>query len=258
MYQKFVTTQLHIDKVNRAVSVDFTFDVDEDTIDNRSLFVTKENDMNLIKCKYHVDGSVVTILFDKDFDVNQTYTLYATRKILSVTGEKLNLETVRSFCIESNVDSECRITNPANHEDIKTLEFGWEEIKGKSQKLVNSFFIEIAPDAHFFRPLLQTEVVGRKTFKIHKLEQCRQYWVRVRSQLNTEDYSNWSEPVTFTYTAPKEEIEEDDDIIYIKPLEILSRPTEGTTPKHSFIFEFDKDIDPVSLEDNIKLFRKDW
>lgn len=258
MYQKFVTTQLHIDKVNRAVSIDFTYDVDEDTVDNRSIFVTKEKDMNLIPCKYHVDGSVVSLIFDKDFDVNQTYTLYATRKILSVTGTKLALETCRNFSIESTVDSDCKITNPANHEDLKILRFEWQEIAGKSEKLTNAFYIEIAPDAHFFRTLLQSEITGQNFFEVNKLEQCRQYWVRVRAQANADDYGNWSEPVTFTYTAPKEEIENDEDIIYISPLEILSRPDEGMTPQHSFLFEFDKDLDPASLEDSIKLFRKDW
>ncbi len=257
MYQRFVTTQLHIDKINRSVSIDFTYDVDEDTVDTRSIFVTKENDLNLIKSKYHVNGSAVTVIFDEDFEVNQTYTLYVTKKVLAVTGDPLALETVRNFSIESSVDSTCQITSPANHEDIKILKFSWKEIKGKSKKLTNAFYLEIAPDAHFFRPLLQTEIVGHKTFEVQRLEQCRQYWVRVRSQSGPDDYGNWSEPVTFTYTAPIDDTNDDDDIIYIRPLEIISRPDEGTTPAN-FIIEFDKDIDPASLEDNIKLFRKDW
>ena len=258
MYQKFVANNLSINNIKRSITVNFSFDVDEDTINNKSLYVTKANDKKLIRCAYKVDGDTVTLIFDTDFEVNEIYTLYATYRILSVTGEKLATETIRNFSIESNIDSICSITSPADHEDIKNLKFTWQETPGKSGVLANSFYLEIAPDVHFFRPILQTSIHDQNFFEAKQLESARQYFVRVRSQNDSSDYGNWSEPVTFTWTAPVDSNEEDDDIINVKPLEIISRPDEGITPKSSFIFEFDKEIDSASLEDSIKLFRKDW
>ena len=257
MFQKFVANNLNIDNVKRSITVNFSLDVDEDTINTQSLYVTKARDNKIIRCKYKVNGDTVTLIFDTDFEVNETYTLYATYRILSVTGEKLATETVRNFSIGSNVDSSCKIIAPANHEDIKTVRFEWEEIPGKSGILANSFYLEVAPDVQFFRPILQTEVKNQTFFEAKTLEPARQYFVRVRSQADTENYGNWAEKVTFTYTAPIQEQDDGDDIIYVKPLEILSRPDDGITPKRSFVFEFDKDIDSASLETGIRLFRRD-
>ena len=74
--------------------------------------------------------------------------------------------------------------------------------------------------------------------------------------MSENDYGNWSEPVTFTFTNPIQKDEEDDDIIFVKDLELISKACDGTTPK-SFILEFDQELDPDSIDiDDIILLRR--
>ena len=268
MYQRFTVESMSLLPQSNSIVLSFTLDLDEDTVNDRTIYITetKTGMQPVLSCieSFAVDGRTVELHY-KNFEVNKSYEIHVTHGIRSIMDEPLSVEYVKEFLLESEVDSTVAIVSPSDHEAVGKLRIRLKETAGANGKLFNSFAIEIADDASFLDVLLATTITDTDTVTLTVPKPAHQYFLRART-VSGDDFGNWSEPVTFTMaeTAPANSGTEirptdppsDDMPAVIEDMELVSCPENGVTPE-SFLFAFDADIDPASVNPvNILIIRK--
>ena len=261
MYQKFTVDKFILRPASDELVLTFTLDIDEDTVDDSSIYITKTKAgmqpllMNAGIEKFSTDGQIVTMKYH-DFDVNEPYEVHVTHKVRSIMDDPLEVEFVKQFVIPSEVDSKVVILSPAEYEAAESLSLKVKEVEGKSKKLWNTFQVQVSDDVNFLNLILDSEIDDKTEAVFEDLKPASQYFLRVRS-IHEKEHGNWSEPRTFTISqkkvtpenqGAKPEPKPDDDLpLVYSDLELVAAPENGMTPQ-SFLFEFDTDLDEESLK----------
>lgn len=255
MYQKFNATTIDIDRIRKVIHIDFNFDVNEDTINGKTIYVYKNKTGDVVNTQYSVDGMSANLSFTGDMEPNIEYVLVVSKEVSSITGEGLYTAVKKIFSIESSVDSTVVVTSPSNYEELKDkISLVWKEVAGDSKTLHGNFLIQIASDNLFFNNLISSTVSEKSQITFGTIKDAVQYFVRIRAQESESDFGPWSDVMTFTLSKTKP-TQNDDELIFQQDMEILTVPENGETPE-SFIIEFDSEINVNSIEDNIILIRK--
>ena len=200
------------------------------------------------------------------------------------------LHTVkRRLVFKSEIVNKIRIVSPYMHEKIQTLSFALED---SEETPFGNYYVELATENKFYNTVYHSEIAGTEfTFVIQPDLPPGQYYARARAQKDTE-YGPWANIATFIYKeAPEPEFPIDpvggdaeapgafedfysakaeilapeilddqaaEEIEVEQDLEILAFPENGVTPEdNQFVFEFDRPLDPVSI-DSIVIIRKDF
>ena len=261
MYQRFTVDKFLLHAKQNEIVLTFTLDVDEDTINNGSIYITESKVgmqpilLSSEDAEYSADGRMVTIHYS-ELSVNSAYEIHATKKVESIMGDALEVEFVKEFVIPSSVDSTVTILSPADYEAVDDLVLRLEEKEGPSKKLFGKFHIQVASDVNFLDVIMDTSIDGKTEATFSSLKDANQYFLRARAY-DGDDQGNWSAPVTFTrkknLTPPnggvKPEPEEPDDDFpkIVEDLELITKPENGVTPT-SCLFEFDSDLDEESIQ----------
>lgn len=261
MYQRFTVDKFLLHARQNEIVLTFTLDVDEDTINNASIYITESKAgmqpilLSSEDAAYSVDGRAVTIHYS-ELGVNSAYEIHVTKKVESIMGDSLEVEFVKEFTIPSSVDSTVSVLSPADYEAVDDLVLRLEEKEGSSKKLFQKFQVQVASDVNFLDIILDTTLDGKTEATFSALKEASQYFLRTRA-CDGDDRGNWSAPVTFTrkknLTPPnggvKPEPEDADDGFpeIIEELELIAKPENGVTPA-SFLFEFDSDLDEEKIQ----------
>lgn len=260
MYQKFVVSDVSPDEANNCVRVAFTFDVDDETVNDCTIFLTDNahtSESEIVNAEISVDGKVVTLAV-KEFKVNTTYEVHVKKEIQSIIGASLDHSYKKTFAIHSPVDSDIEILSPVDYEEVKQFDLKVKELPGESGRLTSVYRVQVAADVNFLD--VELEQVFRKQDITLKLAPLHQYFLRVRAENDEGDVGNWSQHRTFTLLGAPEgnsSAVNDDDIVFEEELQIVGYPENGHTPKNSFLLEFDDDIDPASIDiANIMVLKK--
>ena len=260
MYQKFTVTTVDIDKIQKLLHINFSFDVDEDTITNQSVYVTDEKG-DVINTKLSVEGTKLILSFTGNIKLNTPYFLVITKDVLSALGTNIYHAVKHEFQFKTECRSLVKILSPAEFEEMKdTIHLEWKESAQKRADLCNHFRIQIS-DTHLFENILaESEVHDKTSVDIIDIKESKQYYVRIRAEKNQDDFGMWSAPVTFTLTRSNAAVnnpfmDEEEEPIYERPLEVLTLPEQGETPA-SFVFEFDGELDPKTIEENIVILQR--
>ena len=205
--------------------------------------------------------------------------------IASFVMEKLNIKVFKTEIV-----NKIKIVSPYMYEKIDELSF---EIEDSEEKAFGKYYVEIAIENRFYNTVYTAEVSGTNfTLHINPDIKPGQYYIRVRAQANEDQYGPWSNIATFIYKEePEPEFPIDklggdkeipsafddlynaraeifdeniladqaaEDIEVEQDLEILTYPENGVTPEdNQFVFEFDKSLDPTSIE-SIIVIRKNF
>lgn len=260
MYQKFTVKTVTIHEAKNQIEVNFTYELDEDSISSTSLYITKSNQQEIVRTDLSVDGSKVLMSYGT-LEVNTEYSIVATKEIESVMGDSLDIEFYKTFIIEKTVDSTVTIDSPTNHEEIEKIFISFTENQGNNKTLVNRFRLQIAGDHDFLAPLLDVIVSDKTSITISDIKAAKQYYVRIRAEKDDTDYGNWSKKTTFTLaqktTSDSTHSQDEDDTPIVEDdFVIAGYPENGTTPE-TFLIEFDDEIDSSSIDiSNILLTRR--
>lgn len=264
MYQKFTVRDIQVNESENTILITFTYDIDEDSVDDRSISVreTKDEQKPLVFDKILVQGHSVVLHYE-DIKVNTEYQISVDKKILSIMGDELAYKFEKTLLITSDVDSSVEILSPANFEQVDSLTVKLKEQPGSTNKeKVNRYKIQIAFDHGFLNILHETVITDQETITLSDLKKSHQYFLRARAEKDDKSYGNWSNVVTFSLKGNEEKesetdpVDEDDDPVFEDDLEIIGYPENGITPK-SFLIEFDKDLDTSLIDlDNFILTRK--
>ncbi len=253
MYQKFAVSDIIPDESNNCVRVVFSLDVDDETVNDCSIFLTDNAhtaDSAIAETERDVNGKTVTLSV-REFKVNTTYEVHVTKDIHSVVGTALDHGYKKCFVINSPVDSMVEITSPVDYEEVSSFNLKVSELPGKSGRLTSIYRVQIATDVTFLDIELEQVFRDRQDISF-RLKPNSQYFLRVRAENNEGDIGNWSEHRTFTMldsgkgksSAPID----DDDIVFEDDLQIVGYPENGHTPKSSFLLEFNDELDPASID----------
>lgn len=257
MYQRFTVDKFLLHQTSDEIVLSFTQDIDEDSIDNRSVYILQDSSgahktlTDVPVESYETDGQIVTLKY-RGLELNTMYEIHVTSKVLSILGDPLEVEFVKQFVLKSDVDSTVVILSPADHESVSPLSLKVKETAGESGKLFNSFHVQVSSDVNFLDIVLEPSMTDTAEADFDDLKDEHQYFLRVRST-DGKDYGNWSEPVTFTVakkTATPSQIgagepPAKDDVFFdgvISDMELVGSPENGKTPE-SFLFEFDCELD---------------
>jgi len=270
LYQKFTVESVRVFEADHLIKIGFTFDVDEDSVTETSVYLTLKNgDINPITMsKVTVDGPTVTLEYES-LQVNTDYEIVVTKDVRSIMEDELAIEFKKRIRLNSRVDSIVNIIAPIDYEELEKPHFLFSEEKGKSGKAFNRFRIQVAPDYGFLNVIYDTVIESRNEITLSGLKANPQYFVRMRVEANDNEYGNWTKGRTFTlkgepepdYTVPTtnnpKKPEDCDDVVFEDDFEIIGYPENGITTDGSFIIEFDGDIDTSSIDiANIVLTRK--
>lgn len=268
MYQKFTVSQVFVNEAENNIKVTFTYDIDEDTVDNSSIYIIEAETENqrIIETDKTVEQSTVTLYYG-DLELNKTYQIVVKKDVKSVMGDELDIEYIKTFVLRSDVDSIVTIISPSQHEEIDTLNIKLEESPGKNKKLFNRYRIQISGD-HGFLKIFSETVTEKKEIKLSVQKDSPQYFIRARAEKDENHYGNWSDKISFIITKANQSsqkddrhdnhdsIDDDEDYAFEDDFEIIGYPENGATPS-SFIIEFAEDIDPDSIHiEDLILTRK--
>lgn len=261
MYQEFLVSEIISDMRKKQITVKFSHDIDSSSIDESTLQIIHRKTRDFVDYNIHVEGKVVSITLLEWPLPNQEYIL-KIEKFKNILGDTLVSGIRRKIIFKSSICSTIDITSPAFNEVIDELIVKWVENKtDETHELVNSFYLEISPEANFYNISYKTLVTDKQAVELPALK-AGQYYIRCRAQ-KEEQYGFWSETITFLIdkTPAKPEAifdseEDDDEPIFLEDIKILSTPKSGETPS-SILIEFDCEIDSDFL-DNIILIRREY
>jgi len=261
MYQEFIASVINTDIRSKKIIIEFSHDIDASSIDDNTLQIIHRKTRDFMDYHISVEGKVVSITLLEWPLPNEEYIL-KIEKFKNILGDTLVSGIRKKIIFESSICSTVDITSPAFNEVINELVIKWVENKtDETHELVNSFYLEVSPEANFYNINYKTLVTNQNEIELPVLK-AGQYYVRCRVQKDNQ-YGFWSETITFLIdkTPAKPETifdseEDNDEPIFVDDIQILNTPKSGETPS-SIMIEFDCEIDSDFL-DNIILIRRDY
>lgn len=256
MYKKFSILQVSTGLMEKKVEIKFSLDVDPDTVNLDNLVLIAKDSGKIPEYTFNTTRDVVELTLDQWPEANEEYLLKIQKGITSIVGDELPDSLQRNIIFKSEITSLVEVLSPADHEELSKLFVAWRETQATTLGgLVNSFYLEISTNNAFYQTVVKTEVIGKDNITISDIAPGR-YYLRVRAQQG-EFYGQWSEIIPFEFRPEEKsctEVDEDMPILEQEFVMVLA-PINGETP-NSFIFEFDKDLDPEFL-DSIIVTRRD-
>lgn len=256
MFQKFTAVNMSINNGDSSLLIEFSFDVDASTVNADTLFVADFETGNVLQTKTQINGQKVTIHIIEQCQPNHNYTLTIDCGLKSIVGERLAAMIRRKFSFKTTVDSNVKILCPKNYETISNdITLHLKETKN-TRSLANNYKVIISEEPTFTNIICST-IFDKKKYTLSPNIYCtaKTLYIKARAQKSEEDFGDWSETVAISFTKERKIIEQS-KIEVIKKLQALTIPESNITPK-SFIFEFDGELDPDSIEGNIIILRKE-
>ena len=289
MFKEFNLLSIQSVAAEKFIDLTFNFDIRSDSVKGDSIIVTRVRDDNHIPFRFTVKNDLIRLEFDDWFSPNEEYFVIINKEIENIIGYRL-LHTVRRRLIfKSEITNKVKIVSPYMHEKIQSLSFVLED---SEEVPFGNYYVELAVENKFYNTVYHSEIAQTEfTFVIHPDLPPGQYYARARAQRG-EQYGPWSNIATFIYKEEPEpefpidplggdkeapgafedfynakvellgqEILDDqaaEEIEVEQDLEILAYPQNGITPENNqFIFEFDRPLDPTSI-DSVIVIRKDF
>lgn len=289
MFKEFNLLSIKSVAADKYIDLTFNFDIRVDSVKGDSIIVTRVRDDNHIPYKMTVKNDLIRLEFDDWFSPNEEYFVIINKEIKNIIGHSLLNTVRRRLVFKTEITNKIKIVSPYMHQKIDTLSFVLED---SEEVPFNNYYIELATENRFYNTVYNAEVTGTEfTLTISPDIRPGQYYVRARAQ-SGDQYGPWSNIATFIYKEEPEpefpidklggdaeapgafddfynakaeilggEILDDqaaEEIEVEQDLEILTYPENGITPEdNTFVFEFDKPLDPA-VELEIIVIRKDF
>ena len=147
----FVVLDVRASFKEQSVFVNFSLDLDEDTISTERIYLLNQETKSIAPIKTIVDGRTLQIKLLDWAVPNNRYTLIIESGIGSISDEVTDTSLLQDLIFESEVVSEMSIINPYNYQIYRnTIDLCWQEIS--SGKRANSYYIEISDGIYFISP----------------------------------------------------------------------------------------------------------
>lgn len=267
MYQDFSVLQINTVLAKKQIEIITNKYIDKNNYDNILITIIDRKNKTQILFDYEIIETNLIITFKECPKPNIDY-IIAIENLQSITEEKLDNNIKKRISFKSNVLSTVKILSPNMFEEVKDLNIKIKEIAEKEEYLINSFHCEIATDNAFFNITNKFDI-NKDNITI-SLKDNGQYFLRIRSQQDENNFSEWSESISFIYGSKKERPNETIDIPDIEVdidneepeiditdfFEIIEYPDQGITPEEGLIIAFNNKINDLSV-DEIIITRKD-
>lgn len=197
----------------QSIFVDFSLDIDEDTISAEKIYLLNQDTQSIAPIKIIVDGRTLQLKLLDWAVPNSKYTLIIESGIGSISEEVIDVSLLKDVTFESEVVSEITLINPYNYQIYRdTIKLVWNEVTAGSR--VNSYYVEIADDVGFHNVVIKTFIdlngdVSDKIDDVYKyktslapLKEYGQYYIRLRAQDTNDAYGKWSDVITFDFLEP--------------------------------------------------------
>lgn len=214
----------------QCVYIDFSLDIDEDTVDAGKLYLINDDTKKIEPLDVVIDGRTLQLKLLDWATPNSSYTLIIENGIKSIVENELKESILKNIIFKSEVTSDINIISPYNYQVYRDkINISWNEIAPDSR--VNNYYLEISDDTGFYNIVTKTVISLNDstpenaddsylyTASIVQPKEYKQYYLRMRAQNASEEYGNWSNVVTFDYAEPlsKTTSEKSDDkkIVYM-------------------------------------------
>ena len=259
MYQEFSVTTIDIDKATKRIAVGFTNEIDPDSINPKTLYISTGDNGDVVKIRWSVEGHALYVDIVDEIVPNLSYYLFITTDVLNAMGENLTNRCKQEFVIKTDVRNSCEILSPIYDEkfDVNDITITLAELLYSDESNEeNSFYVQVSSDWMFENIVTESTFTDRNSAKVH-VDKTGQIFIRARVQKDKENYGEWSAPVSIYIGSDENSYTDDidDDPIFFQELEIISSPEQGETPK-SFIIEFDSEVDEKSIENAILILKR--
>lgn len=259
MFQEFTVTTIDINKATKRISIGFSNDIDPESLNPKTLYVSAGDNGDVVKIKWSVDGYVLIVDILDEIIPNLEYYLFITTDITNAMGEKLKTRVKQGFAYESSVRNKCKILSPVQNEEFyrNDIEIRLDEILNNDDSdFVNCFKVQVAKDWLFENIITSSSLSQRDTVVLH-VKSSGQIYIRARVESDEKNYGEWSDTIVIDINSEDDDIPDDNDDgpIFYQDIEIISEPEQGETPK-SFIIEFDSEIDEKTIEDSVLLLKR--
>lgn len=271
MYQEFNLTDIVTDSANKQIIIQTNKAINSLDKDSVVIEVFERKTKTPLTFDFNIDFNklIITLI---NWPIPNIEYIISVKGLKSLENEELDSNIKRRITFESSVLSTVEITSPIMFEKVDELNIKLNEINNKNDdELINKYYIQISKDTSFFETV--NEFISDKDSIITTLKDVGQYYIRARVQKDENNYSEWSNIISFIYkkenrkeeypNIPDEDIHvdididsEEPDIIIEDPLQIIEIPEQGITPEESFLFIFNNAIDDFSI-DEIIVTRKD-
>ena len=252
----FVVLDVRASFKEQSVFVNFSLDLDEDTVSTERIYLLNQETKSIAPIKTIVDGRTLQIKLLDWAVPNNRYTLIIESGVGSISDEVTDTSLLQDLIFESEVVSEISIINPYNYQIYRnTIDLCWQEIS--SGKRANSYYIEISDDTGFHHIVRNTFIDMesdtpdntdndfRYKTSLAPLKDYGQYYIRMRAQDDHDNYGKWSKVITFDYLEP---LPKKEDPI-ISPEEDSTTPSEQESPSDESYKEGDETTPPSDPDD---------
>ena len=252
----FVVLDVRASFKEQSVFVNFSLDLDEDTVSTERIYLLNQETKSIAPIKTIVDGRTLQIKLLDWAVPNNRYTLIIESGVGSISDEVTDTSLLQDLIFESEVVSEISIINPYNYQIYRnTIDLCWQEIS--SGKRANSYYIEISDDTGFHHIVRNTFIDMesdtpdntdndfRYKTSLAPLKDYGQYYIRIRAQDDHDNYGKWSKVITFDYLEP---LPKKEDPI-ISPEEDSTTPSEQESPSDESYKEGDETTPPSDPDD---------
>lgn len=255
----FVVLDVRASFKEQSVFVNFSLDLDEDTISTERIYLLNQETKSIAPIKTIVDGRTLQIKLLDWAVPNNRYTLIIESGVGSISDEVTDTSLLQDLIFESEVVSEISIINPYNYQIYRnTIDLCWQEIS--SGKRANSYYIEISDDTGFHHIVRNTFIDMesdtpdntdndfRYKTSLAPLKDYGQYYIRMRAQDDHDNYGKWSKVITFDYLEPLPKKEDP----VISPEEDSTTPSEQESPSDESCKKEGGETTPPSDPDDTK------
>lgn len=263
MYENFNFIGIETFSKIKQVIVEFSKCLNMNLEENIIINLYERESKTPINFKYSINQEKIIIDLD-------TWPIPNTDYILSITGVKSILDETlpsnikKKISFKSNVKSKVSILSPVQFQEISSLSIDLDEkLDIEETKYTSRYYVEISTD-NAFNNIVNSFITKDLRTVIH-LKENGQYFIRARVQKDDDNYSVWSETVSFIYkflehkeknSEPDNAVEtdfgNDDPIIdFDDDFKIDIYPQQGDTPEDTLLIQFNHDIDDLDLNDVI-------
>ena len=274
MYNEFSIIAIQTDIKDKKIIIETNKDILK-TDPELIVQVYERNSKTHLDCTTIIEKNNLFVTLN-DWPIPNTEYIISIKNLKSVMMEKLSANLRRRVVFKSNVLSNVSILSPAMFETVNSLAVKLNEFADNQEQLVNKYYIEIATDNAFTNIEIKTSIQD-KNLIYFELKKNGQYFIRARVQESEENYSKWSDTISFIYNANlavKEDIDiddidididsdnkEEDDfspVLLIDELfDVEDNQEQGCTPKEPILFAFNHKLDEdYCLQNSIVFIRK--
>lgn len=203
---KFVVLDIRANLKEQSVFIDFSLDVDEDSISADKIYLINQKTKSIAPFSIVVDGKTIQLKLLDWAIPNDKYSLIVEAGITSIVDNAIDSSIIQDIVFESEVVSDILILEPYNYQVYRdTVDLSWKEISAGNH--TNSFYVEISNDTAFHNIIHKSVIDLNDSVKdtdndfvfktsLAPLKEYGQYYIRMRAQ-NSDGYGKWSNVITF-------------------------------------------------------------